>query len=499
MKKKIFLAVMALMSLSFLVLDCATKVDAHTWEYETDGFIYQQSRWSVPLVITGYAGVAKEVIIPGGFKIRRENFTREVVAIKKGAFEGKQLTSVVIPGSVTVIDANAFSGNNLTNIVMPANVNVAQLTGDIERKAAMEMMGMRVIDDAFDNNFAAYYYAAKQAAGTYTYDGNGWALDGIALTLAAVPTQAAAGTEVTQVVVPAEPVIPPDEEFEVTQNKDGKTLTISGYKGSATNIIIPATLYGLPVTVIGNDAFARKGLTGVVIPDSVTTIGVRAFRENQLTSVILGNKVTVIEASAFADNKLNSVTIPNSVTSLEGFKNNQLTSIILGNSVAIIGEDAFRNNQLTSITIPDSVITIENGAFYNNKLTSLILGKRVTTIKGVNNYNYSYAKGAFANNQLASLTIPDSVTTIGGQTFEGNKLTSLTLGRGLNSIEYYAFRNAFNNDQLSSITIAKDVRKNGNDDAGLNTGFPEGFINFYESQGRKPGTYVKNGPIWSKK
>jgi hypothetical protein len=200
----------------------------------------------------------------------------------------------------------------------------------------------------------------KKVAGTYTRDGNVWVLNGVVLVLGGG--------------------VPPYTYFEVTQNKDGKTLTISRYKGSAKNIIIPEKLYGLPVTVIGGRAFYQKGLTGVIIPEGVATIGGSTFNDNQLTSVTIPNSVITIEASAF------------------------------------------QGNQLTSVTIPDSVTTIGDGAFSDNRLTS--------------------------------------------------------------------------------ITIAKDVKGGWLEDSpGIGTGarFEESFINFYTSQGHTPGTYVKNGPIWSKK
>ncbi|GHV66562.1 hypothetical protein AGMMS49928_01550 [Spirochaetia bacterium] len=203
-------------------------------------------------------------------------------------------------------------------------------------------------------------------------------------------------------------VTPPDEDFEVTQNKDGKTLTISGYKGSAKNIIIPETLYGLPVTVIGGSAFYEKDLTSVVIPDGVITIG--------------------------------------------------------------------------------------NRAFSNNKLASVTFGKSVTTIDGDNS-----SGGAFSNNQLTSVTIPDSVTTIRLYAFSNNPLTSVTLGKGLTIIQH----GAFGGNTLTTITIAKDVLPTGDryNNPGINTGagFEENFVNFYIGQKRTPGTYIKNGPIWSKK
>ncbi|GHT89621.1 hypothetical protein FACS1894137_19020 [Spirochaetia bacterium] len=184
---KRFFLVMFSMAMAFGTLSgCITQ--SHTWDFETDGFIYQQSRFDFPLVMIGYTGVAKEVIIPREFTIRREKFSRRVAGIRELAFKGKNLTSVVIPDSVTSIGSDAFINNNLTSVTIGNKV--------------------KFISNPFDNNFAAYYNGpAKQAAGTYTYDGNEWTLKGAALTEDPAPTQSAARTQVAQSTVPAEPVV----------------------------------------------------------------------------------------------------------------------------------------------------------------------------------------------------------------------------------------------------------------------------------------------------
>ena len=53
--------------------------------------------------------------------------------------------------------------------------------------------------------------------------------------------------------------------------------TITGYAGSNTDIIIPASIRGVAVTNIGDLAFQNNNLTSVIIPDSVTYIGDGAF------------------------------------------------------------------------------------------------------------------------------------------------------------------------------------------------------------------------------
>ena len=68
--------------------------------------------------------------------------------------------------------------------------------------------------------------------------------------------------------------------------------TITGYTGRSTAIVIPERINGVLVTAIGNGAFSQRGLTSVVMPDSVTSRGIGAFNNNQLTSGLYPIKYT---------------------------------------------------------------------------------------------------------------------------------------------------------------------------------------------------------------
>ena len=238
--------------------------------------------------------------------------------------------------------------------------------------------------------------------------------------------------------------------FTVGTINDGNEVALLDYDETCgSDVIIPSTIQGYPVTVIGNNktsiiqqlnnkqsnshfnnlnyynkkydlegmrtdgptgSFSNKDLKSVVIPDSVTTIETSAFGSNQLTSVTIPNSVTTIGNYAFASNQLTSVTIPDSVTTIEdwAFDSNQLTSLTIPDSVTTIGVDAFSYNQLTNVTIPDSVTTIGDCAFYSNQLTIVTIENSVTTIED----------SAFASNQLTSVVIPDSVTYLSCSAFD---------------------------------------------------------------------------------
>ena len=149
----------------------------------------------------------------------------------------------------------------------------------------------------------------------------------------------------------------PESDFSVVRNNNGNSVIIIKYTGTKQEVIIPSQYHGLPVTIIGADAFRGKNLTSIVIPDSVTSIEARAFYNNQLTNVSIPHSIKTIEIGSFSSNQLTSIDIPESVRTIgiRAFYDNQLTNVIIPNNVRNIGVGAFSKNQLTSITIGANV------------------------------------------------------------------------------------------------------------------------------------------------
>lgn len=128
---------------------------------------------------------------------------------------------------------------------------------------------------------------------------------------------------------------------------NSNTITITAYTGPGGVVVIPGTITGLPVTTIGDYAFAcNSSLSGITIPDTVSTIKDYAFWEClSLVNVIIPNSVTSIGFSSF-----------------RGCSN--LTALTLGTSVTNIGSCAFLFcTSLPRVTVPTNITSIGDWAF----------------------------------------------------------------------------------------------------------------------------------------
>lgn len=164
-------------------------------------------------------------------------------------------------------------------------------------------------------------------------------------------------------------------------NSDGTSYYVSKYDMSltATDLFIPTTYLGLPVTAVGYEGASSSNqsvfignsssntmnyLRFVKIPSSVTTINPYAFREcYSLTDVVIPDSVTSIGGSAFFDcYSLDSIYLPNSITS--------------------IGDSAFQNcYSLKNITLPDALRTIETYLLWQcYSLAYIVIPKSVTSV-----------------------------------------------------------------------------------------------------------------------
>ena len=150
--------------------------------------------------------------------------------------------------------------------------------------------------------------------------------------------------------------------------------------GGQTDLVIPAvTPDGLPLKKIADNAFYRRGLTSVVIPDTVESIGYDAFGVCKLKEVKLPEALVNIEGFAFYRNKLTKVEFGSKVKKLEpsSFALNELSEISLPEGLEYIGASAFFKNAFSSITIPASVQKIDMYAFKKNNIGKVVVPSTV--------------------------------------------------------------------------------------------------------------------------
>ncbi len=178
----------------------------------------------------------------------------------------------------------------------------------------------------------------------------------------------------------------------------GRTATITGYTGSASNISLPQTLNGYMVTTIGDGVFqGNKTITSVYIPDSIVTIGANAFEGSDLLQVSGMQKVTSMGAYAFANTDLTAFTIPSGLVALP--------------------EGALMNTRITGIVIPTTLTSIGAKAFAGCTQLANYAG---AAGKGTSYRLASIGSGAFSGcTKLTSLYIPSSVTSISSDFVDG--------------------------------------------------------------------------------
>lgn len=191
------------------------------------------------------------------------------------------------------------------------------------------------------------------------------------------------------------------------------------------------------------------GCVNTIIPNNIDTISAAAFARNtNIETVKIPTSVKCIASGAFAGcTGLTSITIPSSVQKIGdyAFANcTGLASITIPSSVQEIGSDAFQDcTGLASIEIPSSVQKIGKGAFKGCQLDSIIVEEGNKEYDSRNNCNaiietkqnklfvgckntiipediIAIGDESFINCfGLKSITIPQNARTVGHKAFEG--------------------------------------------------------------------------------
>lgn len=145
--------------------------------------------------------------------------------------------------------------------------------------------------------------------------------------------------------------------FEMSNNQ----ITITGYKGNITDVVIPSEIDDYPVTAISDNAFSNcKTLKSIKLSDSINKLGEAIFMYcESLSDVTLPKNIKTIPSNLFCGcTNLTNVTIPAGVTKIDGgaFDGSGVIDVIIPNTVTEIWYGVFSDcPNLKTVTIPSSV------------------------------------------------------------------------------------------------------------------------------------------------
>lgn len=81
---------------------------------------------------------------------------------------------------------------------------------------------------------------------------------------------------------------------ELQWQTDGENVTITGWTGKGTCLVIPSSIHGQPVTAIADHALEHASAEMLVLPPTMRTIGERAFAESAVKTLWLYDSLTTM-------------------------------------------------------------------------------------------------------------------------------------------------------------------------------------------------------------
>ncbi len=222
------------------------------------------------------------------------------------------------------------------------------------------------------------------------------------------------------------------------------SLSITGYKGKDSSIIIPAKINGMVVTEIADEAlWGNEQVTELTVSEGITRIGNSAFHLcGGLNVLHLPATLTHIHHCAFA-------------------MCNSLQKLFIPKNVAFIGQDAFAMcEKLVDIEVsPDNkVFIVQNGILYNKESKAVVTcSKAVSGKVYLPNDTFGISSYAFSGcNQVTEFVLPGGLRYIGENAFSWcEKIERVFIPDSVTCIEALAFDSC---TRLREVSIFENLK-----------------------------------------
>ena len=217
--------------------------------------------------------------------------------------------------------------------------------------------------------------------------------------------------------------------------KNGSEIHISGYVGSESDVVIPDTIAGLPVTTVTSGTFkGNTSVRSITLQATLTNIQLWDDYYGLMTSAFEGCSNLVSFHVADGNSVYSStdgVLFSSDKSTLLRYPTARSGDYSVPSGTEAIGASAFSScTGMTRIHLPDSISSIGACAFMASSLTAINLPQGITEI-GWHTFNAC---------NLSAIAIPDSVLNIRFSAFMGcPNLASVSLPAGLQVIESWAF------------------------------------------------------------
>lgn len=304
--------------------------------------------------------------------------------LEGGVFFDCDLSNVVIPNTVTIIEHGALDANDRLDSILLPTPAIPNNLGWIDSR------GNKFSSNSYVDRLNTFYYLITPY--TLTRD-----------------------------------------DVHIDENGHIRSCNLDDAFLKGKLLTIPESIDGQTILGIGdywddlNSAvFHNKGLSGVILPLNLEHIGRFAFHSNLLNTLSIPANVKYIDDGAFNYNFINDLSFDSE------------------NVLVNIGQKAFFNNELQSITLPKSLEYLGDGAFTQNNIeikngkpfAGLFYARYPNTTIIDSSTVVSFGSRAAQNLYF----IPKSVKHISPYSFSGTRIDSLVLPEGIESVGYGAFR-----------------------------------------------------------
>lgn len=224
----------------------------------------------------------------------------------------------------------------------------------------------------------------------------------------------------------------PRAEASGTLTEKGFTYTVENGEATVlsgpleTDVVIPDTLGGYPVTALGESAFSGicEVTTSVQIPETVRSLGRCCFfGSNSILSVNLPAGLEYIGDSCFSGSNVSfdEINLALNYIGEAAFEHARVKKLILRGDTAEIPYRAFMYCGLEEVQLPNSVRKIGESAFLGNSIHELVIPEGVVKI----------CDNAFYQCEIDVLTLPSTLESLGNSCFAYNNFSHVELPEGL--------------------------------------------------------------------